>query len=125
MIWRLTSETPSFYRIKSGKAIGAAVSCSAIGGVASAILMMCTTGAIASYLLPHTGCSAAGVVLGLLLGKLGKSAFSKSMQLMDYDLFGFFEHPVAPFLTVLGFIAVFWSIVNEFGRPNRYHREAE
>ena len=40
---------PMTLKGQSGKAIGAAVSCSALGGVASAILMMTATGAIAGW----------------------------------------------------------------------------
>ncbi|MDE0111503.1 MAG: tripartite tricarboxylate transporter permease [Albidovulum sp.] len=71
---------------------------------------------IAGYLLRRTGYSAAGVVLGLILGKLGESAFTKSMQLMDYSFLGFFERPVAAALILLGFAAIGLSIAGEFRR---------
>lgn len=68
---------------------------------------------IVGYLLRRTGYSAAGIVLGLILGKLGESAFSKSMQLMDYDFLGFFERPISAVLIVLGVLAIVSSIVTE------------
>ena len=68
---------------------------------------------IIGYLLRRTGYSAAGIVLGLILGKLGESAFSKSMQLMDYDFFGFFSRPIAAALLVLGVLTIISSILNE------------
>ena len=68
---------------------------------------------IIGYLLRATGYSAAGVVLGLILGKLGESAFSKSMQLMDYNFLGFFERPIAAVLILLGIAAIVISIINE------------
>ena len=68
---------------------------------------------IIGYLLRRTGYSAAGIVLGLILGKLGESAFSKSMQLMDYDVLGFFERPIAAILLLLGGAAVVSSIISE------------
>ncbi len=68
---------------------------------------------VVGYLLRTTGYSAAGVVLGLILGKLGEAAFSKSMQLMDYNFFGFFERPIAGVLIVLGVSAIIFSIVSE------------
>jgi len=68
---------------------------------------------IIGYLLRRTGYSAAGIVLGLILGKLGESAFSKSMQLMDYDFFGFFSRPIAAVLLILGIAAIVSGIVSE------------
>jgi putative tricarboxylic transport membrane protein len=69
---------------------------------------------ILGYLLKTTGYSAAGIVLGLILGELGESAFAKSMQLMDYNLLGFFERPIAAVLIVLAVLAIVTSIVTEF-----------
>ena len=46
---------PMTVKGQSGKAIGAAVSCSALGGVASAILMMSATGAIAGWAIRAFG----------------------------------------------------------------------
>ena len=69
---------------------------------------------IVGYLLRRTGYSAAGIVLGLILGKLGESAFTKSMQLMDYRFLGFFEHPVAAALILLGIAAIGFSVFGEF-----------
>ena len=68
---------------------------------------------ILGYLLRRTGYSAAGIVLGLILGKLGESAFTKSMQLMDYDFFAFFGRPIAAVLLILGVLAIVTSIVGE------------
>ena len=65
------------------------------------------------YFLRSTGYSAAGIVLGLILGKLGESAFSKSMQLMQYDPAGFLERPIAAALILLGIAAILSSIYNE------------
>lgn len=68
---------------------------------------------ILGFLLRRSGYSAAGVVLGLILGKLGESAFSKSMQLMDYNFLGFFTHPIAAVLLVLGAAAIVTGIAGE------------
>ena len=76
---------------------------------------------ILGYLLRRTGYSAAGIVLGLILGKLGESAFSKSMQLMDYDFFGFFSRPISAALLILGTAAIVASIVGEI-RGREKHR---
>ena len=73
---------------------------------------------IIGYLLRRTGYSAAGIVLGLILGKLGESAFSKSMQLMNYDFFGFFSRPISAILLVAGFVVILSSIFNEFRKKD-------
>ena len=68
---------------------------------------------IVGYFLRRTGYSAAGIVLGLILGKLGESAFAKSMQLLDYSVFGFIDRPIAAFLIVAAVITVLNSIIRE------------
>ena len=68
---------------------------------------------VLGFLLRATGYSPAGIVLGLILGKLGESAFAKSMQLMKYDVFGFIDRPIAAILLVLGMLAIISSIAGE------------
>ena len=68
---------------------------------------------VVGYLLKTTGYSAAGIVLGLILGDLGESAFAKSMQLMDFDPLGFFQRPIAAVLIVLGIVAIVSAVVSE------------
>lgn len=68
---------------------------------------------ILGYFLRRTGYSAAGIVLGLILGKIGESAFSKSMQLMDYDMFGFFSRPISAMLLISGTAIICWGIISE------------
>ena len=74
---------------------------------------------IIGYFLRASGYSAAGIVLGLILGKLGESAFSKSMQLMQYDYTGFFSRPIAAILLALGAMAILSSIVREIRMKNQ------
>ena len=68
---------------------------------------------IVGYLLRRTGYSAAGIVLGLILGKLGESAFAKSMQLLDYSALGFIDRPIAAFLIIAAILTVVNSIIRE------------
>ena len=76
---------------------------------------------IVGYFLRRTGYSAAGIVLGLILGKLGESAFAKSMQLLDYSLWGFGSRPIAAVLL----IAACATIINSIIREIRAQREAK
>lgn len=95
--------------------------------LAPAILMLATIGAfsvrnliidvwvmfaaaIAGFLLKRFGYSAAGVVLGLVLGDLGESSFVKSMQFMQYNWLGFFERPIAGFFITAGILTVLAGI---------------
>jgi putative tricarboxylic transport membrane protein len=50
---------------------------------------------IAGYFLRRSGYSIAGMVLGLILGELGESRFSKSMQMLGYGIFALFMRPRA------------------------------
>lgn len=75
---------------------------------------------IIAYFLRRTGYSVAGVVLGLILGDLGEAAFVKSMQLMHYNFFGFFERPIAAVLIGLGLVTIVVNIL----RPSRIARQA-
>ena len=65
---------------------------------------------IAGYFLRKTGYSVAGIVLGLILGKLGESAFVKSMQMLDYNFLGFLDRPVSMFLLAAGFITIAMNV---------------
>lgn len=68
---------------------------------------------VIGYLIRTTGYSAAGVVLGLILGGIGESAFATSMQLMDYEPLGFFARPISAVLLALAAIALATSIWSE------------
>ena len=57
--------------------------------------------------------SAAGIVLGLILGKIGESAFAKTMQLFDYNPIGFFDRPIALFLLAIAILTIINGIIKE------------
>jgi putative tricarboxylic transport membrane protein len=71
---------------------------------------------IVAYFLRKTGYSAAGIVLGLILGKIGESMFIKSMQMMDYDFLGFAERPIAAVLILAGVATMVASAVRHLRR---------
>jgi putative tricarboxylic transport membrane protein len=68
---------------------------------------------IVGYLLRRTGYSAAGIVLGLILGKLGESAFAKTMQMLDYEATQFLDRPIAAFLLLAGAATIISGIIRE------------
>jgi putative tricarboxylic transport membrane protein len=65
---------------------------------------------IAGFLLRRTGYSIPGIVLGLILGRLGESSFSKSMQMLNYDFLGLFARPIAATLLALAIATVVYNI---------------
>jgi len=97
--------------------------------LAPAILLLSTVGAyalrnlmldvwvtfaagIAGYFLRRTGYSIPGIILGVILGELGESAFVKSMQMLHYNWLAFFARRVC---TVLLGAALFTLILNIVG----------
>lgn len=68
---------------------------------------------IAGFLLRRSGYSVAGIVMGLILGKLGESSFTKSMQLLKYDPIALFSRPIAGFLLTAAAITLIWNIVTQ------------
>ena len=82
----------------------------------------------AGYFLRRWDYSMAGIVIGAILGKLGESAFVKSMQILDYNYFNFFERPICAVLLSLalasilvGGLRIVWSEKTNFvrGLPER------
>ena len=76
---------------------------------------------VAGYVLRRTGYSAAGIVLGLILGKLGESAFAKTMQLLDYSPAGFLDRPIALLLLAMAAVALASGVWREL-RARRSNR---
>ncbi len=101
-----------FRWLAPGILILAAIGAYALRNLIIDVWIMFAAGII-GYYLRATGYSPAGIVLGLILGKLGESAFSKSMQLMQYDYTGFFYRPITAVLLVCGTGAIIMSVVRE------------
>ncbi|MFQ6017700.1 MAG: tripartite tricarboxylate transporter permease, partial [Kiloniellaceae bacterium] len=95
--------------------------------LAPAILLIATVGAfalrnltvdvwvmylagIAGFALRRTGYSIPGIVLGLILGRLGESSFVKAMQMLNYDVFGLFTRPIAAALLTLAVLTVTYNM---------------
>lgn len=65
---------------------------------------------IAGYFLRRTGYSVPGIILGVILGNLGESAFVKSMQMMHYSWLGFFGRPVCAILLGAALLTILWNL---------------
>ena len=62
------------------------------------------------YFLRTTGYSIPGLVLGLILGKIGEDNFVKTLQVIDYDPMGILDRPIAATLLLFSLIALIYGI---------------
>jgi putative tricarboxylic transport membrane protein len=74
---------------------------------------------IAAYFLRRSGYSVAGIVLGLVLGGIGESAFVKAMQLTHYSLFALMQRPISGVLIAAGALTVAWNIYRELRKGRK------
>lgn len=72
---------------------------------------------IAGFFLRRSGYSLPAVVLGLILGQLGESAFVKSMQLLNYDPLRLFTRPIAGVLIALALLTIGYNLYQALRRP--------
>ncbi len=95
--------------------------------LAPGILLMATIGAYATrsqvvdvavmfgsgilaYFMRRTGYSVPGIVLGLILGKIGEQTFAQGMQLVSYDAVAFVSRPIVAILLVAGISTILTSV---------------
>lgn len=71
---------------------------------------------IVAFFLRGRGYSMAGLVLGVILGDIGESAFVKAMPIMDYDLWKFLDRPVALVLLLAALGSIVLSIIQGIRR---------
>ena len=85
----------------------------AVRNLAMDVVVMFAAGAIA-YVLRRTGYSVAGIVLGLILGKIGEQNFAQAMQMVSYDIGDFLSRPIVAILLFVGATTILLSIFREF-----------
>ncbi|MEL6171674.1 MAG: tripartite tricarboxylate transporter permease [Pseudomonadota bacterium] len=78
-------------------------------GLVLDVIVMFLAG-ILGYLLRRTGFSIPGIVLGLILGKIGEQNFAQGMQMVHYDLGTYFSRPICTLLIVAGTLTLLTSI---------------
>ena len=69
---------------------------------------------ILGFLLRRTGYSIPGIVLGLILGKIGEQNFAQGMQMVHYDLGTYFSRPICSILIVAGALTLAAGIYRAF-----------
>jgi len=82
-------------------------------GLVLDVMVMFIAG-ILGYLLRRTGFSIPGIVLGLILGKIGEQNFAQGMQMVHYDLGTYFSRPICTLLIVAGTLTLGSSVYRAF-----------
>ena len=91
----------------------ATVGAYAVRGLTIDVLVMFIAG-VAGFFLRRSGYSVAGIVLGLILGKIGEQTFAQAMQMLFFDFTGFMDRPIALGLLIAGFLTMLASVYNAF-----------
>lgn len=96
----------------------ATVGAYAVRGLTIDILVMFLAGVI-GFFLRRSGYSVAGIVLGLILGKIGEQTFAQAMQMLHFEWSGFLDRPIALGLLIAGLVALLGSIYGAFFKKKR------
>ncbi len=91
----------------------ATVGAYAVRGLPIDIVVMFIAG-IVGFFLRRSGYSVAGIVLGLILGKIGEQTFAQAMQMLHFEWSGFFSRPIAITLIIAGMLTLLNSIYSAF-----------
>ena len=82
------------------------------GLVLDVMVMFCA--GIIGFMLRRSGYSIPGIVLGLILGKIGEQNFAQGMQMVHYDLITYFSRPICTILIIAGTFTLLKSLHSAF-----------
>ena len=82
-------------------------------GLVLDVIVMFIAGII-GFLLRRSGYSIPGIVLGLILGKIGEQNFAQGMQMVHYDLGTYFSRPICTILIFAGVLTLLKSLHSAF-----------
>ena len=91
----------------------ATVGAYAVRGLIIDVIVMFVAGAM-GFFLRRSGYSVAGIVLGLILGKIGEQTFAQAMQMLHFEWTGFIGRPIALGLIIAGFLTLGGSVYGAF-----------
>ncbi len=91
----------------------ATVGAYAVRGLSIDIIAMFVAGVV-GFFLRRSGYSVAGIVLGLILGKIGEQTFAQAMQMLHFEWLGFIARPIALALLIAGALTLLTSIYRAF-----------
>ena len=95
----------------------ATVGAYAVRGLTIDVVVMFLAGVI-GFFLRRSGYSVAGIVLGLILGKIGEQTFAQAMQMLHFEWSGFLDRWIALSLLIAGFLTLGGSIYGAFFKKN-------
>jgi putative tricarboxylic transport membrane protein len=87
-------------------------------GLVLDVMVMFIAG-IVGYLLRRSGFSIPGIVLGLILGKIGEQNFAQGMQMVHYDLWTYFSRPICTLLILAGVLTLLANIYRAFATSKK------
>ena len=61
---------------------------------------------IIGFLLRRSGYSIPGIVLGIILGKIGEQNFAQGMQMVHYDIVAYLSRPICSLLILAGVLTL-------------------
>ncbi|MDA7995517.1 MAG: tripartite tricarboxylate transporter permease [Gammaproteobacteria bacterium] len=93
----------------------ATVGAYAVRGLTLDVIAMFAAG-VAGFFLRRSGYSVAGIVLGLILGKIGEQVFAQSMQMLHFEWSGFLGRPIALALIIAAFLTLIASVYRGLGK---------
>ncbi|MEC8089868.1 MAG: tripartite tricarboxylate transporter permease [Pseudomonadota bacterium] len=87
-------------------------------GLVLDVMVMFAAG-ILGFLLRRTGYSIPGIVLGLILGKIGEQNFAQGMQMVHYDLGTYFSRPICSILIAAGALTLAAGLYRAFSPSSK------
>ena len=96
----------------------ATVGAYAVRGLTIDVVVMFLAGII-GFFLRRSGYSVAGIVLGLILGKIGEQTFAQAMQMLHFEWSGYLDRPIAALLLAAGFATLGGSIYGAFFKKKK------
>ena len=78
---------------------------------------------IAGFLMRRGDYSIPALVMGVILGQIGEDTFSRSMVLLDYNVFAFFTKPISGVLIAAGIITIVMNIIRHRELFGKYYAE--
>ncbi|MBT3716484.1 MAG: tripartite tricarboxylate transporter permease, partial [Deltaproteobacteria bacterium] len=78
-------------------------------GLVLDVMVMFISGII-GFLLRRSGYSIPGIVLGIILGKIGEQNFAQGMQMVHYDVLEYLSRPICLLLIIAGFLTLFTGL---------------
>ena len=78
---------------------------------------------VLGFLMRKGDYSIPALVMGVILGQIGEDTFSRSMVLLDYNVFAFFTNPISGVLISAGLITIVMNIVKHRKLYGTYYAE--